>query len=420
MVALDLRYHGLMHGIDTERPSVADRPRTDSGLKTGHLSSWIELSRSAHHSNLAFLRRCVGDDVELSAVVKSNAYGHGLELMASSAVEAGADSFCVHALDEALILRRAGFSQDILVMGHVPLARLGEAVEQDLRLVLYNPETLDRLAEETSSQGRSVRVHLKVETGTHRQGVEGAALDGLLVQLKGLPRVQLEGVYTHFANIEDTTDHQYARRQMARFRAALETVERAGFAPTKRHAACSAATVLFPETHFDLVRVGISQYGFWSSKETLLSHEHSASEGSARRTTGSLTPVLSWKTRVSQVKSVEAGAAVGYGCTFVTTRPSRIAILPIGYSDGYDRGLSSSAHVLIRGRRAQVCGRVCMNLTMVDVTDIPGVQLEDEVVLIGRQGDAEISADHLAGLTGTIHYEVVTRLGPHLPRLMVD
>ncbi len=411
---------GSMHGTDLKRSPAIEGSTAKPRLDTGHLSSWIELSRSAHHGNLAFLRRCVGHGVELSAVVKSNAYGHGLELMAASAVEAGADSFCVHALDEALSLRKLGFPQDILVMGHVPLARLGEAVEHDLRLVVYNPETVDRLAQETSSKGRSVRVHLKVETGTHRQGVEGAALDGILTRLKALPRVQLEGVYTHFANIEDTTDHHYARRQMARFRAALETVERAGFAPSKRHAACSAATVLFPETHFDLVRVGISQYGFWSSKETLLSHEHSASAGPSPSEIGSLAPVLTWKTRVSQVKSVEAGAAVGYGCTFVTTRPSRIAILPIGYSDGYDRGLSSSAHVLIRGRRAQVCGRVCMNLTMVDVTDIPDVQLEDEVVLIGRQGDAEISADYLAGLTGTIHYEIVTRLAAHLPRLMVD
>ena len=409
-----------MRGTDIEPSPVVDDSRSDSGVKTGHLSSWIELSRSAHHGNLGFLRRCVGDDVELSAVVKSNAYGHGLELMAASAADAGADSFCVHALDEALSLRRAGFRQDILVMGHVPLARLGEAVEHDLRLVVYNPETLSRLDRETTARGRSVRVHLKVETGTHRQGVEGAALDDFLEQLKSLPRVQLEGVYTHFANIEDTTDHRYARRQMARFRAALETIERAGFSPNKRHAACSAATVLFPETHFDLVRVGISQYGFWSSKETLLSHEHSTSLASSGDVAGSLTPVLTWKTRVSQVKAVEAGAAVGYGCTFVTTRPSRIAILPIGYSDGYDRGLSSSAHVLIHGRRAQVCGRVCMNLTMVDVTDIPDVQLEDEVVLIGRQGDEEVTADHLAGLTGTIHYEIVTRLAPHLPRLMVD
>ncbi len=389
-------------------------------METRLLNSWIELSESAHRGNLAFLRRCVGQEVELSAVVKSNAYGHGLELMAASAIQAGADSFCVHALDEALTLRRAGFTQDILVMGHVPLARLGEAVEFDLRLVVFNPETVDRLGRETADQSRSVRVHLKVETGTHRQGVEGAELEGLLDRLRPLPQVELEGVYTHFANIEDTTDHQYARKQMDRFQVALAMVERAGFSPTKRHAACSAATVLFPETHFDLVRVGISQYGFWSSKETLLSHEHSAAGRDDKVSTKSLTPVLTWKTRVSQVKSIEAGAAVGYGCSFVTTRPSRIAILPIGYSDGYDRSLSNAAHVLIRGRRARVCGRICMNLTMVDVTDIPGVELEDEVVLIGRQGDAEITADYLADLAGTIHYEMVTRLAPHLPRLRVD
>ena len=394
---------------------VADESASPSAPPTADLNTWIELDAAAYAANLQFLRRRVGASVELSAVVKANAYGHGSRLIAALALEAGADSFCVHSLEEALDLRQAGFDQDVLIMGHVPLGRLEAIPAHDFRLVAYNLETLERLDRLTRETGRRARIHLKVETGTHRQGIEGEELERFLERLKAAPGVELEGVYTHFANIEDTTDHSYAQGQLTRYERHVWRIEKAGFSPSKRHAACSAATILFPETHFDLVRVGISQYGFWSSKETLLSYELGEQEGDA----GALRPVATWKTRLSQVKEVEAGASVGYGCSFKTTRPSRIGILPIGYSDGYDRGFSSASHVLVEGRRAPVVGRICMNLTMIDLTDVPEAGLEDEVVLIGRQGEEEVSADALASLIGTIHYEVVARLAPHIPRLVV-
>jgi alanine racemase len=259
-----------------------------------------------------------------------------------------------------------------------------------------------------------VRVHLKVETGTHRQGIEGDDLEDLLEYLRTVPRLQVEGVYTHFANIEDTTDHGYALRQAERFRMALAEVEAAGFHQAKRHAACSAAIALFPETHLDMVRLGISQYGIWSSKETRVSFQnlHETAESTLR-------PVLSWKARVSQVKWIPADAYVGYGCTYQTTRRTRLAVLPVGYGDGYDRHLSNTAHVLVRGCRAPVLGRVCMNLTMIDVTDVPGVAVEDEVVLLGRQGENEVTAEQLAALVGTISYEILARLAGHLARVVV-
>lgn len=390
----------------------------DAEVRTTALDSWIELSESAYAHNLRFFRRRVGPEVELSAVVKSNAYGHGLEAIARLAIRHGADSFCVHALDEALALRRAGFPQDVLIMGHVPLARLGEVVAEDFRLVLYEIETARRLAGEAETRSRRARVHLKIETGTYRQGLDGAALEALVEEVKRLAWLEVEGVYTHFANIEDTTRHDVAEQQMARFDAALANLEGHGIRPPVRHAACSAAILLFDSTHFDMVRLGISQYGLWSSKETLLSWalRAPASEGPAE---GVLQPVLSWKTRISQVKDVPAEAYVGYGCTYQTTRASRLAILPIGYADGYDRRLSNQAHVLVHGRRAPVRGRVCMNLVMIDVTDIPRARLEDEVVLLGRQGEQEITAADLAGWVGTIPYEIVARLSPALPRLVV-
>ncbi len=376
---------------------------------------WVEVSESAYAANLRFFRRLIGPKVELAAVVKSNAYGHGFTSIASLAVRHGADSFCVHSLDEALRLRRAGLSQDVLIMGPVPLARLDEVVAEDFRLALFTRESARRLAEVAADADRRVRIHLKLETGTHRQGIDGDELDWFTEFLRRHPCLVVDGAYTHFANIEDTTSRDYAEQQLERFGVSIERLRAAGAGPARRHTACSAATLVVPRTHFEMVRLGISQYGLWSSKETCLSYrlEHPGDEAV-------LHPVLTWKTRITQLKHVAAGCFVGYGCTYQTTRSSRIAVLPVGYADGYDRRLSNQAHVLVRGRRAPVRGRVCMNLTMVDVTDVPGVELGDEVVLLGKQGDQEITADHLASLVGTINYEIVTRINWDLPRILVE
>ncbi len=380
-----------------------------------HGNVWVEVSERAYASNLRFFRRLVGADVELAAVVKSNAYGHGTGVVAALAARHGADSFCVHSLDEALSLRRLGFAHDVLIMGPVPLERLGEVVAEDFRVALFTRESARHLAELTTAAERPVRVHLKLETGTHRQGVDELELGWFADFLARHPLLAVDGAYTHFANVEDTTRQDYAEAQLERFEAALERLGAAGIEPTKRHAACSAATLVVPRTHFDMVRLGVSQYGLWSSKETYLSYrlDHPGEDDV-------LAPVLSWKTRITQLKQVPAGNYVGYGCTYQTTRETRIAVLPVGYADGYDRRLSNQAHVLVRGRRAPVRGRVCMNLTMVDVTDVPGVELGDEVVLLGRQDDQEITADHLASLAGTINYEIVTRINWELPRFLVE
>lgn len=389
---------------------------TDSAVTdVAGLNSWVEISRRAYLHNLAFFKRLLGPSSSVAAVVKANAYGHGMLLIAGLARQGGAASFCVHSLEEALALRVAGFDEDILVMGHVPLARLDEAVAERLSCVLFNPESVERLAELASPE-KPARVHLKLETGTNRQGVDGEALSWFLDFIRNHPQVSLEGVYTHFANIEDTTDHSYANRQQALFNYMVERIQGAGFADVRVHAACSAAALVVPGTRYDMVRLGISQYGLWSSKETFLSYKLQ-NANDAQDEGDVLRPVLTWKTRISQVKTVSAGSYVGYGCSYQTTRDSRIAILPIGYSDGYDRRLSNQAYVLVRGRRAPVRGRICMNLTMIDVTDIPGAMLEDEVVVLGRQGEQEITAEHLAGLIGTIAYEVVARISPALARL---
>ena len=238
----------------------------------------------------------------------------------------------------------------------------------------------------------------------------------------------LEGISTHYANIEDTLNPEYAQTQLKRFKDGVKIIKKTGLEPKIIHTACTAAAILYPETHFDMLRIGIGLYGLWPSRETYIS----ALLGS--RPLPKLIPVLTWKTRVAQIKTIPEGSYVGYGCTYRTTRKTRLAVLPVGYADGYDRSLGNKAHVLIRGKRAKVLGRVCMNLTMVDVTDIKGVRLEDEVVLIGRStenksnkiginsectGEESITAEMLAEWAGTINYEIVTRISPYLERRVV-
>lgn len=376
--------------------------------------NWVEVDAAAIRGNLAVFRQRLSPGVRLGAVVKSNAYGHGILEVAAIAAQSGADWLCVNSLEEAVRLREACHDLPLLVMGYIPLADLETVVLLDLRPVVYRREVLETLAGHARRHGRTVAVHLKVETGTHRQGVAEADVPALADYIRAAPGLRLEGLSTHFANIEDTTEHGYANTQIECFDRIAAGLREAGHELPVRHAACSAATLLFRRVQLDLVRVGISMYGLWPSKETYLSCLERA--GSAPQ----LRPALTWKTRVAQVKPVPEGAYVGYGCSYRTSRASRIAVLPVGYHEGYDRGLSGVAHVLIGGRRAPVRGRICMNMCLVDVTDSPGVAPEDEVVLLGSQGTERIAAEQLAAWCGTIAYEVVSRIHPGIPRVVVE
>lgn len=377
------------------------------------LLNWVEIDAQALRGNVAEFRRRIGAGPKFYPVVKSNAYGHGMVECASIVRDAGADGLCVNNLDEGIALRRAGHDAGILVLGYVPRDGAADAAAHDLEPVVYNDASIDAFGEAGRSMGRPVRVHLKLETGTNRQGVEEGRVPDVVRRILANDGLVLAGVYTHFANIEDTTDHNFAESQIAAFDRIVGVARAAGATGFLRHAACSAATVLFNRTHLDLVRVGISLYGLWSSRETYVSCLERGKPSLALR------PVLSWKTRIAQVKSVPEGAYVGYGCTYRATRPMTLAVLPVGYHEGYDRGLSGVAHVLIRGKRAPVRGRVCMNMCMVDVTDVPGVAPEEEVVLLGAQGDEVVGAEQLASWCGTIAYETVTRIHPGLPRIVV-
>ncbi|MBD3334600.1 MAG: alanine racemase [Candidatus Eisenbacteria bacterium] len=374
-------------------------------------ASWIEIDTGAYRHNLAEFRRLIRPETRLMAVVKGNAYGHGLRLLAPVAAQWGADALGVNDLAEAAVLLAMELGRPIHLLGPALPQQLAEAADQPLEFTVASLEGLEALARGARRTGSRPRCHVKVETGCHRQGFTADLLPQVIDLFRRNPQLEWAGLSTHFANIEDTTDHTYARAQLESFHEIQARLARDGFKPPMLHTACSAATIVMPETHLDLVRVGISSYGIWPSRETLVSARMHGAAGPDLR------PVMTWKSRVAQLKPVGSRAYIGYGCTHRTTRATRMAIVPVGYADGYDRRLSGVGHVLVRGRRAPILGRVCMNMVMADMTDVDGVAVGDEVVLLGRQGDEEITAYDLARLCQTIAYEITTRVAAHVPRV---
>jgi alanine racemase len=261
---------------------------------------WIEIDSEAPDRNLRELSSCAEHPVSMCAVVKSNAYGHGVKEIAG--LLPSADWFAVNSLDEGLELRELGHDRPVLLLGHVPLSRLGEALDAGLRLTVYNRETLAALSDEAKSRGLNANVHIKVETGTWRQGVLPEDVPSFAAEAAGLDGIRLEGLSTHFANIEDTLSHGYAEGQLQRFREVLDRLQGEGIEIPVVHTACTAATILFPETHFSMLRAGIGVYGLWPSRETFLSARMNG------RDVPDLTPALTWKTRIAQVKDVPEGS----------------------------------------------------------------------------------------------------------------
>jgi alanine racemase len=381
-------------------------------------SSWCEVSPRAIHANIQLLRQRVGQQVKLGVVVKSDGFGHGMVPCAREFVAAGADWLIVNFAYEAVKLREAGIDAPIYICGNVSAAQAPQVAATGARVVLYDADVALALAKAGQAIGHSVSVHLKIETGTHRQGLlpkDALKLAQLISQLEG---IELEGIATHYADIEDTTDHRFALEQLAQLQAAHRQFKEAGFEVPMVHSANSAATILWSQTHASLVRVGLAAYGLWSSKETYAKVlQVSATEGDGF--VPNLQPVLSWRSRVVQVKEVPAGGYVSYGRTFRATYPMKVAVLPLGYHEGYDRRLSNLGYVLINGVRSPVRGRICMNMFMVDVTHIPNVEVGTVATLLGIDGEEQITAEQLAGWMGTINYEVVARIHPSQPRFVV-
>ncbi len=382
--------------------------------------TWCEIDRDALMANARAFKARVGD-ARLGVVVKADAYGHGLVIAARAFLDGGADWLVVNALHEAEVLRAAGIDAPIHVVGNIPAFHAARAVAADVRMVVYDADVVAAVAGAAKAAGKVVPLHVKVETGNHRQGLELVDALALARRIVDLDGVALEGLATHYADIEDTTDHRFAMHQVQRFEAAVAAFGEAGLAVPIASTANSAATILWPRTHGGLARVGIAAYGLWPSTETyaaaLALPEQRDGRGGFMP---ALRPALTWKCRIVQVKDVKAGAWVGYGRTFRCTHDTRIAIVPVGYHEGYDRRLSNLAHALVDGVRAPVRGRVCMNMSMIDVTDIPGARVGSAVTLLGVDGDEQVSAEDLGRWCGTINYEIVSRIHPVVPRVAVE
>ena len=360
------------------------------------------IDAEALRQNFALLRATVAPPVGILAVVKADAYGHGARLVAPIVEAAGADWLGVATLEEAVELRDAGIRKPILVLTGATAADVPVLVEQRLSVAILHRDMGRELA--AAAHNQRLGVHIKVDTGMGRIGVLPSELPALLGELRSSASLEVEGVFSHFANA-DSVEREYSDYQLRVFRQVMETVAAAGYQPRWLHIANSAATLSRPEAHLSLVRPGIALYGV---------------PPSPRHAPAGLRPAMRLVTRIVQLKAVPSEFPVSYGQTFVTKRPSLIATLPIGYADGYSRALSNRAQVLVRGQRAPVVGAVCMDLTMVDVTDVPGAQLGDEVVLWGRQQQAEIGVCEVADWQGSVSYEVLTRVGKRVGRVLDD
>jgi alanine racemase len=345
-----------------------------------------------------------------AAVVKANAYGHGLAPVARALARSVA-AFCVYRADEAVALRDAGIATPILVLGPLASDELEAAIGADAAIALWSEGAFLRDVEKHAKRnGRAVPVHAKIDTGVTRLGLDASAAPAALAAYLGNPVLEFAGVFTHLAAAEEL-ESAYTLAQLDRFSRALEPHATAlAERGVVRHAAASAAAMLFPKLRLDMVRAGIATYGIWPSSET----RHAAAH------TLELEPALTWTTDLVVVRDVEAGRSVGYGCTFHTSRPSRIGVLPIGYAEGLPRALSGNGTALVGGRRVPFVGRICMNMSFVDVTDVPNVRTGARVTLVGSDGAERIGANDLADAAGTIGYEILARLPAEMPRVYLD
>jgi alanine racemase len=377
----------------------------------------IDLKAIAH--NVRELRRITHPGARLMGVVKANGYGHGAIGVARCALQNGAERLGVARIDEGIQLRAAGIKAPILIFGYTLPERTPEILEYDLTQTVYTLAFARALSRTAVSVGKKIRIHLKIDTGMGRLGllsknfkshysdemINTTAVDETLA-IAGLNGLELEGIFTHFATA-DSADKSYAENQLDLFLNYLSRVRKAGLDPEVKHAANSAALIDMPQSHLDMVRPGIAIYGLYPSAEV-------------NKKRVSLRPAMALKTKVIHLKKVPAGFNISYGITYKTPKPTTIATVPIGYADGLNRLLSSRGQMLVHGKRVPIVGRVCMDLTMLDVGSIDNVQVGDEAVIFGRQGSESLTVDEMASSLNTINYEIVTTITARVPRVYLN
>ena len=366
--------------------------------------AWTEINLEAIAHNVRELRRITRPEARFMAVVKANGYGHGALEVSRIALENGAEWLGVAVLQEAETLRRCGVTAPILILGYIPEEQAEAVVAADIRQTVFNYSLAQALSRAAQKVGRPARIHLKIDTGMGRIGflVREESIKEIR-RIYNLPGIEIEGIFSHLATA-DARDTTYTHQQIALFQEMIERLQAEGLKIPIHHLANSAGIIDHPASHLDLVRAGISIYGLYPSEEV-------------SREKIQLRPAMSLKAQITQVKEVPVGTSISYGRTYRTLQWTRIASLPLGYADGYPRVLSNRGEVLIRGKRAPIVGTICMDQFMVDVGHIPGVQVGDEVVIMGTQGSQTITAEEIATHSGTINYEIVTRIGLRLPKI---
>jgi alanine racemase len=368
------------------------------------LRTWIEIDKKAIAHNYAIFRSLISKETKLMGVVKSNAYGHNLTEFAKELEKLGTDYLAVDSVVEGLALRREGIKLPILVLGFTLPEMIALADKANMEITISNFSYFAEIKK--LKLKKPIKVHIKVDTGMHRHGFQLAEMTKLIETLKKDKNVEVVGLSTHFGAATDPNRPKETKDQIKTFNLWREAFKKAGI-NVLAHACNTGGTILYPEAHFDMVRVGIGMYGIWPAPETKAWAESKFK----------LQPVLSWRTLVGEVKNIKAGEKLGYDFTGKVTKDSVVAILPIGYWHVFPRALSNTGSVLIRGQKAKVLGRVCMDIVTVDVTDIPGVVVGDVATIIGQDGSQEIAVDDIAALVpGSCGYETVTRINPLIRR----
>lgn len=381
-----------------------------------HTNSHIELNQKALQNNIDFLRKMFGKKVILSSVVKGNAYGHGIPEFVRIAYQCGVTHFSVFDADEARAIRKElQHKVDVLIMGFVSDEDIVWAIENEVSFYVFDKIRLQKTIKVAKKLDRKARIHIEVETGMNRTGFEKAELIWVSKILKENTDVlNFEGLCTHYAGAESVSNFYRIEKQITRFAEVEHFFKTENLKPKIRHTACSAASIMFPETRMDMVRIGIMQYGLWSNNEVFVHYLNSK-----KVKKDPLQRIIAWKSEVMSIKKVNPGAYIGYGNSFMASEKMKIAVIPVGYAHGYSRSLSNHGRVLINGKRCMVIGTINMNMLTVNVTDLEEIKKGHEAVLIGNQDDVSISVASFSEFSNTLNYELLTRLDKGIPRKII-
>jgi alanine racemase len=368
-------------------------------------------------NNIRFLKELIGKGIKFSSVVKANAYGHGIEQFVLMAERAGVNHFSVFSGDEAhKVAQSSRNNSEIMIMGWLDAEEMKWAIESGIDFWIFDAERLDLAIDLSKSVGKSALIHLEMETGMNRTGLSEDGLKYVIHRIQSYPdNIAVRGVCTHYAGAESIANFVRVNRQISKFNRYYREIVSEKIYPKYRHTACSAAALNYPKTRMDMVRIGIAQYGFWPSIETFIQYVHNKEDRF-----DPLDRIISWKSTVMSVKRVPEGEFISYGTTYLAQEEKLIAIVPVGYSHGFSRMLSNQGRVIIRGQRVGVIGMVNMNMLIADVTFVPGVCPGDEVVIIGKQDNIEITVASFSEISNQVNYELLVRLPGRTTRKVVD